>query len=255
MPRLVKIADVLTMDKGEILPYTRGRVTKVLDQIAGTKTDGSGDQYSFQKIFIKDGEAEIMVKVWDRDAIPANMVGKQLHVYSTSSNNKMQGLKIDDETYKGKTSKYIKATPSAGIDLAGPEGSEAPAEAPQDTPEPAKAQATAQAQATKPAQASKSATAAQATPATATAEAKPGTLEAIAKVKKDVFKRMNLHMICRVMIEEEAKQLREQRGINLTADEIQSYTSSLFISADRDKLHWDLPAKTLDVKLKDDSAH
>lgn len=109
------------MDEGELVTYTHGRVTKIDKWMDGAKSDGSGEKWSFQKLTISDGKNNVMVKVWDRDALPKEWIGKELYCFSTmGGNNRLGGLKIKSDNYQGRTTKYVNCTPSAGLELAAP---------------------------------------------------------------------------------------------------------------------------------------
>lgn len=121
--RFIPLTTVATMDEGELVTYTHGKVSKMEARVAGNKNDGSNDAYSFQKITLTDGQVSVMVKVWDRDPLPQSWIGHELHIYSQQGgNNRLGGLKIKKETYRGKTSAYVNCTPSAGMDFTAPAG-------------------------------------------------------------------------------------------------------------------------------------
>jgi hypothetical protein len=89
------------------------------------------------------GTGEIKAKVTDRDALPASLQGKVVYFTATkSAAHGWTGLKVVLDTYKGKTSKVLKVTPTAEIGETEPTADEtappAPANAPQAPEAPAR---------------------------------------------------------------------------------------------------------------------
>jgi len=99
------------MEEGEAIPQTKGTVTQIYDRSAGENAHGG---WSFQTIVLKDGPAEIKVKIKDRDPFPPAWKGKVIWLISHQDpKHGMTGLKIKLDTYQGKTTKLIWVTPTA----------------------------------------------------------------------------------------------------------------------------------------------
>lgn len=115
MPRIVTLKEALAYDKGEIIPSVRGKLTALYDRNSGTNDRG---EWSIQNAELTDATGKIKLKITDRDALPKEWKGREVVLSCNDGNKGLTGLKADDDTYKGKTSKIIKVTPSAHIDLA-----------------------------------------------------------------------------------------------------------------------------------------
>lgn len=208
------IEQVLQLTPGTAIEAVKGKVKAIYDRSAGEK---DGEPWSMQPFTITDGTHELRVKVWDREAIPSAWKGKVVYVCATlGNNNKMNGLKVKENTYKGKTTLELNATGAAEISLTDPalaaSGESEPAESAAVTKgrETAEAQlaAAAQRKAQQTAPANGTATQAPAQTASAPAAAQPARshedkkVDALIDFKRYIGKRgLALHMCCNQLLE------------------------------------------------------
>ncbi len=160
MPTVKSIAQVAALDPGELVSACKGKVKGVFTCHTGKIKQGArtGEDFSIQNIILQDltdPAVEITCKFDGREAVPATWRGKVLNLVAHAGTKGLSGLKIAEDTYKGKTTKVLKVTASAevtpGIDPEAGEtdhepdgGDENRTESPQDAPGTGKPPAAAQ---------------------------------------------------------------------------------------------------------------
>lgn len=98
------IADAINAPLGTVLPGIRGIVKNVCDRypLTGmektTMSDGSIREWSIQDIVIEDKTGLIVVKVANKDPIPATQQGQHIYLLAhQKSRGGLSGLKVDEE--------------------------------------------------------------------------------------------------------------------------------------------------------------
>jgi hypothetical protein len=115
MAQVRSVADLATMEDGEAILAVRGTLVKVYEHKAGESKNGA---YSFQNATLKDKTGSATVKFKDV-ADKAHLRGKEVLLQCIKTEKgSFTGVKIKDETFKDKTTRFIWVTPSADIGLA-----------------------------------------------------------------------------------------------------------------------------------------
>lgn len=107
-----KISELLVMQHDMPVMAVSGVVDSVFERNTGTNAHGD---WAIQNIVIKDGKDKIKVKVTDREALPMTIRGLKIYLCCTNTNSGWQGLKVKEDTYKGKTNKILSCTSAAEI--------------------------------------------------------------------------------------------------------------------------------------------
>lgn len=113
MPVMLSVSDVINLDVGEIVPGVKCILKTAFAWKGNIGRDQKG---SVQTAFIKeiDGDAEIKVKLWDRDDV-SPLKGKVLWFVSHQGKTGLTGLKVEEDTYENKTEKVLVVKGSAEI--------------------------------------------------------------------------------------------------------------------------------------------
>jgi hypothetical protein len=115
MARVIPVAELATMDDGEPIMVLRGVLTKVYDRSSGTNSNGD---WSLQGAVLKDKTGETPVKFNGFDD-QKHLKGKEVLLECTkSSKGAFTGVKIKDDEWKGKITRYAWVTASANVGLA-----------------------------------------------------------------------------------------------------------------------------------------
>lgn len=121
--RTLSIAEIQSMEHGEIVPSFSGLVSKVYEQKRGTSEHGD---WQLQNFIVTYGESEITVTHGDEDDY-SSMEGKRYTFESTETKHGLQGIKRDIRTVNGKRYEGVKLTGSCKIKLlSGEQSDEAP---------------------------------------------------------------------------------------------------------------------------------
>jgi hypothetical protein len=235
--RVIHLSEVLQMEPGETVTATKGKLKSVFERNTGTNEHGD---WSIQNVILADGELEIKVKVCDREtAIPSAWKGKLIYLTSVNGDKGITGLKVKEDTYKGKTSKILSATKTAEIGLQ--DGSEAPAPAPaparQPDPEPEP----------------RASTPAPAQPPARPAAPAPGSEAAIRaeilKTRAFLGQAINRFGFCVDAAFVILTKKNEQHGLSFDSDHIERVAVHLSIMCERANIGDGLPSGPLDKYL------
>lgn len=112
--RLVSVKEALGYGSGEVIPSIKGRLSEVWPRKSGTNANG---EWSIQNLTIKDDGGELKLMVTGRDEIPKTHKGRLVYLSCKEGDKGMTGLKVEDEEYRGKTTRKLKVTPSASVDF------------------------------------------------------------------------------------------------------------------------------------------
>lgn len=207
--RTIPIAQISDMSPGETVPSIVGTLRAAYPQSRGQTDKGP---WSVQNMILADGQSSVKVKLWDHDAVSEAWVGKAVCLHSHESQKGLTGLKVESDTYKGVTSKIIKATATAVIVLA-----EASETAPASAPDPAPASAPAPAPAHTPVPAA---------PANGNGKQRSDAEHALAGWAK-------LYLRCMDAADHISQERSAAMKAPLTSDSYQACVSALFIQATR----------------------
>lgn len=226
--RVLSVKDVLGMSDGEIIPALKCRVKSVFDHKTGTNSNGA---WAIQNIIVEDASgAEIKVKVCDKDELPKAMKGKWVHFLCYKGDKGLSGVKVAEDTYKGKTALIVKVTKSADI-----ETDEVEASAPATEPP-----------ANRVAQREPSPPSAAPTRANGNGHQPSSPVDRIKAAKTFLGKRANGLWLCIEASDYIAEKYAAKHGEPMSAEQYQAVTSSLFIAGDRAGTFDDLPATPIE---------
>ena len=219
---------------GQVLPLVRGTLATLYESKAGTSEHGD---WSFQNGAITDGNVTIPVQFKDRDAIPQSLRGKVIEIQAKSTDKHgLTGLKIFDDTYKGKTTRKLRVTQTADVRVV--DAFDDPEER-VDHQQQAVAQESQQPTTTHQ-------LADQQQPADKPKKETPEETQAkeLNQAKFTLVQVANLHVLCRMaVIKQEVPIIKSLTGTDMSEGEIQSATSSLFIKMDKLGMHNKMPRK------------
>jgi hypothetical protein len=113
MPVIVNVRDLGTLAVGDVVPGVKGVLKAVFKRTDGIGREKTG---SVQTAFLKDCETEdeIKLKVWDREDV-SNLKGSVVWLVSKQGKSGLTGLKIEEDTYNGKTDRVLTIKGSAEI--------------------------------------------------------------------------------------------------------------------------------------------
>jgi hypothetical protein len=235
--RVLSVSDVLGMSDGEIIPALKCRVKAVFDHKSGTNSNG---EWAIQNIIVDDAAgAEIKVKVCDKDELPKSIKGKWVHFVCYKGDKGLSGVKVAEDTYKGRTALIVKVTKSADIETGEVEAS-APATEP-----PANRVASHQAA---------PATKAELPKQNGNGNGNVPVEERVNAVKVWLGRRANGMSLCLAAADYLNEQYLAKHNEPMSAEQYQAITSSLFIAGDRAGQFDALPAGPL-KNLAPETAH
>lgn len=114
--RLVTVPEILKLGPGEQVPAIRGTISEVGKRYAGTNEHG---EWSIQNATLQTPEGIIKLKVMNREPLSVQK-GCPVWLRSVDGNKGLSGLYAEDDEYRGKSTRIIKVTPSALIELEEP---------------------------------------------------------------------------------------------------------------------------------------
>lgn len=238
------------MEQGETVTATKGKLKAVFERNTGTNEHGN---WSIQNVIISDGDVEMKVKVCDREsAIPSAWKGKLIYLTSLNGDKGITGLKVKEDTYKGKTSKILSATKTAEIGLQDAEADAAaphpepvtPAAAPTPTPtrraepEPEHPRASSPAPAQAPAR-----------PAAAAPGSDADFRSEVLKTRAFLGTQINLIGLCIDAAVAMVKMKNEQHGLSFDSEQIEKFAVHMSIKCERKGIGEGLPSGKLDKYL------
>jgi len=262
MPTVKSIAAVAELDPGELLSACKGKVKTVMTYHAGKVKQGprTGEDFSIQNIILQDlGDPSVTItaKFDGREEIPASWRGKVLNLVANAGKKGLSGLKMVEDTYKGKTTKVLKVTGSAEVtpgidpevagsadDDPGQDGNRP--ESPQD--EPGQQEPPGATQRPKHAQTGQGAT----KPSQGLTDEEKAALDAadVKEGKKLACRLANTWLIAYAAARRARVRLVTERKEDLTEEMFKSFVSTLCIQMFRENAHLKLPYRDFDLNGK-----
>lgn len=234
--RVIPLAEILTMDIGEIVPSTRGKISNVFGRKTGNNDHGD---WSVQAVVLKKDKAELRVKLWNHPEIPKSWKGKELVIISATGTKGIKGLQVQQDDYNWKEGQpvkkllEVKEDAEVGLDGAMPTGTPA-AETPKPAEQPAKAPAQT-AQAPAPAK----------TPSKTSLVSPDDRRNCIIRTKRFLMTRVNGYELVLRGAGHLAAKL-QAAGTAITPEHFQAMCASLYISCERAGQFDELPPDDLD---------
>lgn len=244
------IEDIFELEPKETVTRTQGKLTKLYKPKTGESSHGP---WSIQKGMIKDGSGEISVMFKDRDEVPQAWRDREIIITSHKSDKGWSGVYAEDDNYKGTTTRILKVTGSAIVEVEGDapqthaanqksvsahdyedqgnmweqeekeaaqQAQQAPKQAPEQAPE-------------IPKQAPKQAH-------------KHGTSNVYAEASRSLLQIINFHAKCAAgVLKYESGLVKGATGKDMTESERQGAIASVFIQGCRQGLHNAMPTKAL----------
>jgi hypothetical protein len=227
--RVVSISEIKALEAGELVPSTKGKVIEVGKLFSGTNDKGP---WSLQTITIDDGSNKIKAKLWNRDELAKTWKGVEVYLCCVQGEKGLHGIKAEDDTYKGATTRIITVTGKAELTAADAAPAQAAPVQPPTAPVQPPTAPTAPVQPPQPAPTG---------PVQPPATAKPVRNDLHdAKVTMNRIANLYLHSL------EAATYVRgewkEKHGTELTQDQFQACVASIFIESNRHGLARMIPA-------------
>ncbi len=115
MPEVQTVSQLLNREVGETILAFKGIIKTVFQRRVG---DNGKGPWSVQNIVLTDGHDSIEVGFWGREEFDKNLKGQTLYVMAVQNSKKQWvGAKIEEREYQGQTSKTIKVTDQAQLEL------------------------------------------------------------------------------------------------------------------------------------------
>ena len=109
--RQLTIEDVNGLDAGEVVPSIKGTITRVFQRREGTNQNG---EWSVQDALLAADGSEIKVKFWNHADL-SDVAGKEVTLQAHQGKTGLTSLFAEDDDYKGKITRYIRATAATKI--------------------------------------------------------------------------------------------------------------------------------------------
>lgn len=106
--RVVSFADVLQHEIKEKIPCFRGRLSKVYDYKSDTNDRGPWSIQNVEIVAPEGGGQRLRVKVWNREPVPKQWVGKVVELQAVEGEKGIKGLTVEQDTYKWQDGQPIK---------------------------------------------------------------------------------------------------------------------------------------------------
>lgn len=213
--RIIPLANIASMEDGEIVPAVNAVIKKVFDVREGTGKNKK--PYKFQDIILEDGDLEVKVTFNDCESIPRKKEGDKIVLNCSTNKHGLTGVKIkwDDyipdrapDGYKGQN--IIWVTPSAEIAYEGTGDSGGRSQAPaEDSPRQA----------------------ANTNPAPTSLPGGANKAEALGIVKKVIARAANILVLAIEGAEYAADVVEKSKGIKIPPEARAAHASTLFIEA------------------------
>ena len=233
--RVIPISEVFNFEPNETVPCVQGQITNVYRQNRGTNANGD---WAIQNAFLKDRSGEIKLKITDRDEIPAAWKGRTICISCNNGQKGMTGMKAKDDEYKGKVTRLISVTPTAAIEPVDPNSEDSP----QDEPK-SNGTSNHSREATPPPQRQPEQAQREHSHTNGNGNGHSngnGNGEGAQAVRKSLNRMANLYLHCLVAADY-VKTEWEREGGQMTPEQFQGCTSSMFIQANRDFLAAKVP--------------
>lgn len=232
MPRIIPLAEIHQMEADEPIICTVGTLKKLFEPKTGTNSNG---EWSIQHGTIEKDGASIDLFIKDRPAIAQAWRGREIIIEAHKGDKGWSGVYAYDDTYKGKTTRKIKITPTGQVALTG--------DAPAAEPPPSKT----------PAQH----TPAQPKPAAPPniAAAQPGSRAKIKEAVAAATQIANMQLLSLNTVENYvAPRFKKKSGRELTVDEKHAWAMNMTIQLCRDNMQWAMPTAEIGDKEKEKPA-
>lgn len=126
--QLATTSQIPTMMDGQVINGIRGTLTRIYERKAGTNSTGD---WSIQNGEVTDDTGSIPITIHGKPEIAQGMKGRQVTFMSVQTQNGVHGVKVFDDTYKGKTTRKLKITGSCDIQAKDFAQAQQPAQQPQ----------------------------------------------------------------------------------------------------------------------------
>lgn len=245
MPRITPLAEIPQLEADEIITCTAGTLKKLFEPKKGENSNGP---WSIQHGTLEKDGASIELFIKDREPIPQTWRGREIIVSAHKGEKGWSGVYAYDDTYKGKTTRKVKITPTAEVALLDdhqPGTHEAPPAPPQ--------KPTGQSQGnSKPAADSKP----PADVATPTPNQAAARKSEITKCVAAATQIGNLQLLSLNTVENYvAPRFAKKNGRELTVDERHAWAMNMMIQLCRDNMQWAMPShEIVDKKPSGDAA-
>lgn len=269
--RVVNFNEVLQYGIGEKIPCFRGILAKVYDYNSDTNQHGPWSVQNCELVQPEGGGPKLRVKVWNREPIPKQWVGRVVEVMAVEGDKGIKGVQMEQDTYKWqqgqpiKTQVEVKCGDGAGFylleDGGGHQGHQPqnqaqaqrqqPTRAPQPTQRGQQTPPSANAPQGQPARQQQTQTQQQTQPQQSPEERRAAKDEEAAKalfgaIKFAARKVSGFRVVLRAM--DKLQEERQAIGKPLSADQFQGMSTSIFIAGDR-AFQWDkLPMTNEDLE-------
>ena len=111
--RVVPLSQVKELTHNEVIPCVRGKVKACYKR----RTGGEGDKtWSVQDMELDDGTATIKVKAWDHPEL-SQFKDRRVAVMAHDGPKGLSSVYAFDDEYQGKTSRIIKVTAAAKVEM------------------------------------------------------------------------------------------------------------------------------------------
>lgn len=110
--RIITIAEASGIP-GEIVPCIKGTLISLFAQKTGISA--AGDPWSLQNGEVQDSTGKMRVTFSSREPLPDSLKGEEIILESKTTKFGLQGVKVKENNFKGKTTIELHITPSAII--------------------------------------------------------------------------------------------------------------------------------------------
>lgn len=207
----------------QVLPKIAGKLVSVFKRHEGENDKGP---WSVQDIEIEDQGAKVKAKVWNKPEIPRSDQGKYIEIMANEGKSGLTALFVEDDTYNGATTRILRLTKTAIIQIGRPGApqSDAPPsnDQPRNDPPPR-----------------------QEPPPSQSAPPSSGSGSQLNDAKKDVMKLANCFVLAAASVEQVIPEIERISGQNVTEEKKGGMITSVCLEAWRKGVHTKLPAKPL----------
>lgn len=130
--------EVATLTEGQPIDYISGHITKIepfISAKAPSANPAESKPFNCQRVHINDGEGSVVLKLWDREEMPQQMLGNPLHVWTQPGK---VCLKAKTESGRDGKKIYIAVSKEAEVSMNPPQDAPAMEALPERKPEPAR---------------------------------------------------------------------------------------------------------------------
>lgn len=102
--KVMTVKEISTLEDGAAVPAIKGVLTKIEKRKVG-KTDIG--EWSYENAVLQDSTGEIKVTFKNREALPADIADKQVHLLSHQGDRGWTGINAKDDEYRGSVKRVL----------------------------------------------------------------------------------------------------------------------------------------------------